>query len=146
MHIHRAVLFAGTLVLIGGCAAVFTPQTLSENFALTEGTTANHPAFIDGDMRTFGETEFPASEAANSGITGTPPSEAVVLLPEARSISKIVIHSEDIMGVDLLFESSSSGWLLHNKYDGLKGPSFTLKPRGIVSASGVKLRIRHATG
>ncbi len=147
MHVTRtAPMLTVALALLAGCAQIFTPQALSENFALTEGTTANHPAFIDGDMRTFGESEFPASDAANRGVTGTPPSEVVVLLPKARSISKIVVHSEDILGVDLLFETATSGWRLHNKYDGLKGPSFTLKPRGIVNASGVKLRIRHAVG
>lgn len=144
--LRTAPVFASAFVLLTGCAQVFAPQSLGENFALMEGTTANHPALIDGDMRTFGESEFPASEAANSGVTGTPPSEAVVLLPEQRSITKIVVYSDDIVGLDLLFESSSTGWQLHDKYDGLKGPSFTIKPNGIVSASGVKLRIRYAAG
>lgn len=147
MLMSRVGLAAGmALALSAGCAAVFAPQSLSENFTQMEGTTASHPALIDGDMRTFGESEFPASPAANSGVTGTPPSEAVVLLPEPRVISKIVVYSDDIKGLDLLFESASSGWLVHNKYDGVKGPSFTLKVKGIVHASGVKLRIRHAAG
>ncbi len=146
MLIHRtaAVLLVG-LALPSGCA-VFAPQPLGENFALMEGTRANHPGLIDGDLRTMGESEPPASEAANSSIVGTPPTEAVVLLPTERVITKIVVHSEEILSLDLLFESSSSGWVIHDKYDGLKGPSFVLKPRGLVSASGVKLRIRRGTG
>ena len=149
MQIHRTAPIAlVALVLLSGCSGVqkmFAPQP-SENFALLEGTRANHPGLFDGDLRISGASEPPADDSTRrSGLT-SPPTEAVVLLPAERTITKIVVHSDQIMSLDLLFETPTSGWMLHDRYDGLKGPKIVLKCRRLVSASGVKLRIRKGTG
>jgi|SaaInl4_135m_RNA_FD_contig_21_508617_length_1683_multi_7_in_0_out_0_1 hypothetical protein len=149
MRIHLTTPVAlAALILLSSCAAVttmFAPQT-SENFALLEGTRANHPGLIDGDLRISGASEPPNEESTRNARMTSPPTEAVVLLPVEKTITKIVVHSDQILSLDLLFETPTSGWVLHDRYDGLKGPRIVLKPRRLVSASGVKLRIRKGTG
>ena len=149
----RPTALTGYVLIIGlfiggltGCAAIFTPQEYGENLALMPGTEANHPAFIDGDLKTAGETTFPPTEGTREYRFGSPPTEAYVLFPEPVTISKVVLYSDDLKGIDLLIEDPAQGWELHNKYDGLKGPVITLKTKGLVRATGVKIRVRRAKG
>jgi hypothetical protein len=149
MAVHRlfAVLaFVLSLGVLAGCAQVFAPQVLSENYALGEGVESNHPAFIDGDHKTAGETTFPVSEGTPRFGVGSPPSEAYVLLPEARTVSKLVLYSDDLIGFDVLVEDPNQGWQFNNKFDGQKGPVITVPLRGMVRTTGVKIRVRRSAG
>ena len=130
-----------------GCAKVFAPQALSTNLALEPGVESNHPAFIDGDLKTDGETTFAVTgNQARRGGRATPPSEAVVLLPQPTSIIQITIHSDEIQGLDLYVEDPNQGSKFIDKWDNLQGPIINLRMKGIVYASGVTLRIRKGAG
>jgi hypothetical protein len=50
------------------------------------------------------------------------------------------------MALDRYFETASIGWVFNSRYSSLIGPKVVLNPKGFVSASGVKLRIREGTG
>ncbi|GIX06526.1 MAG: hypothetical protein KatS3mg115_0929 [Candidatus Poribacteria bacterium] len=140
-------LLGGLMVIAWmGCgqlaAQVFAPQDYGTNLTQLPGTESNHPAFIDGDLKTAGETTFPTSEGTADYNIASPPSEAVILFPEPVTVRVVRIHSQDIKGLDLLVEDPNQGWELVDKYDGLKGPVIELRPRGIVRGTGIKLRIR----
>ena len=136
----------GVLLTWLGCAALLAPSGPLENYGLLEGAEATHPAFIDGDLETMGETTFPSSEGTARLGQESPPTEAYVLLPEVMTINRIVIHSHALRGIDLLIEDPTQGWKLYDKYDGLSGPIVELKMKGIVRASGIKIRVRQSTG
>ncbi len=84
-------------VIIIGCAALFSEQEWSDNYALLEGTSATSPQMIDGNMNTIGESSFPAEATFGS----SPPSEVIITLPEKKVIRRIVIHSENIKTFDV---------------------------------------------
>ena len=66
-------------LLLFGCAALFAPQDLSENYALLPGVECDAPQAVDGNMNTI----------SNS-------TRIVISLPERRSIRRIVIHNTNI--------------------------------------------------
>lgn len=132
----------GTIALQSGCSPKMLMTSVpSVNLATLPGTQSNHPAFIDGDTKTSGQTTFP-DNPAGAYREITPPSEAYVLLPGVFTISKVVIHSEDLIGFDLYVEDPSQGMKLVGKYDGQTGPVIEAKMRGVTRASGVRIRIR----
>ena len=139
-------LFALVLAISAGCAQLFQPPGPMENYALLEGAEATHPAFIDGDPKTIGETAFPQSEGATRTGIESPPTEAYILLPDVFTINEIRIHSDSLKGIDLLVEDPTQGWKIYDKLDGLSGPVTVIKMKGIVRASGIKLRVRSSTG
>ena len=83
-------------VLFLGCAALFSVQEWSENYALMEGAQSTTPQAIDGNLNTIGEAIFPASVAAMS-----PASEVIITLPEKKSIRRIVVHTSNVMEFDI---------------------------------------------
>jgi hypothetical protein len=84
------VLLAVTFV---GCGLAGRPivakQIWSENYAMAKGVEATSPLMVDGDSSTFSETQIPTDTTAGS----TKLTEAVVKLPEPKSIRKIVVNS-----------------------------------------------------
>ncbi|MDE0483410.1 MAG: hypothetical protein OXI67_12590 [Candidatus Poribacteria bacterium] len=84
-------------VVMIGCAALFSEQEWSDNYALLEGTSATSPQMIDGNMNTIGESSFPVEATFGSN----PPSEVIITLPEKKVIRRIVIHSDNIKTFDI---------------------------------------------
>ena len=56
--------------VLSGCAALFSEQEWSENYALMEGTQSSSPQMIDGKLNTIGESTFPAG---SQGFIGSNP-------------------------------------------------------------------------
>lgn len=138
---RTTVAIAAALLLGTGCARIIGPPVPGENLALLPNTQASHPAFIDGNPKTAGETSFPESTDSRF-VDITPPSEAYVLLPDVYTISKVAIHTDEIVGFDLYVEDPTQGMKLVGKYDGQKGPIIEVPMKGITRASGVRLRVR----
>jgi hypothetical protein len=65
--------------LLLGCATLFVPQELSENYALLPGVECDAPEVVDGNINTI----------SNS-------SRIIISLPEKKSISRIIIHNTNI--------------------------------------------------
>ena len=95
-----------------GCGmfgAVVGTEEWSENYALMNGATATSPEMIDGNVKTSGQTSFP--EGADASMYGSsPPSEAIVTLPERMSIYRIVINSPDLQVFDVLSDKGDNDW------------------------------------
>ena len=69
-----------------------------------------------------------------------------VRLPRACSISKVVLHSSDVVDFDLFLEDGAQGMRLDSSYRNVKGPIFVAplrKPRPIY---GIRLKIVTARG
>ena len=129
--------------LTAGCAQLVGTTVLT-NHALVPGTESSHPALIDGSLKTSGESTF--DEAANANRIITPPSEAFVFLPKACTLTRVVIHSSEIVAFDLYAQGHDEEWRLLTSLEGQKGPTITVPIRGIVRTSGVRLRIRKTSG
>ncbi len=93
------------IVILSGCAALFSEQEWSENYALLEGTQATSPQMIDGKLNTIGETTFPAG--SQGFIGANPASQVVITLPEKKVIRRIVVHSDNLTEFDIFADKGS---------------------------------------
>jgi hypothetical protein len=96
-----------SILSIVGCAALFSKQEWSDNYALMEGVRATSPQMIDGNLRTIGETTFPEGSQAMFG--SSPASEAIITLPEKKMIRRIVIHSDNLKTFDIFADKGGTG-------------------------------------
>ena len=105
MHVITGLSIGLSLI---GCGilktAIGTNQSWSRNYARLQGTTATAPEMIDGDYRTTGKTTFPEGASAAMGISAF--SEAVIQLPEKKSIHRIVIHSDKLQQFDIMVNNA----------------------------------------
>ena len=92
-------------VILAGCAALFSEQEWSENYAVMEGVQATSPQMIDGKLNTIGETTFPAG--SQGFIGANPASQVVITLPEKKIIRRIVIHSDNLSEFDIYADKGS---------------------------------------
>jgi hypothetical protein len=93
------------LSAIVGCATLFSKQEWSENYTQLEGVRATNPAMIDGNVRTPGETVFPESVY----VASSPPSEAIITLPEKKLIRRMVVYSDNLKTFDVFADKGGIG-------------------------------------
>jgi hypothetical protein len=112
--IHRfyavcAVFVAATVVGCGSVGkSILAKQEWSENYAAAEGVEATSPLMIDGSLSTIGEMEAPMDAGGSTAL-----SEAVVKLPEKRSIRRIVLHTPNIESFSIYAAGEKEGeWKL----------------------------------
>ena len=98
-------LFCLVSVILAGCAALFSEQEWSENYALMEGVQSTSPQIIDGKLNTIGETTFPAG--SQGFIGANPASQVLITLPEKKIIRRIVIHSDNLSEFDIYADKGS---------------------------------------
>ena len=127
-----------------GCKALqvlATSQEWSENYTLMAGTTCNDPAMIDGNLETIGETKYleGASKQSVRGYMG--PSEGVVILPEPKSVNKLVIHSQNLQAFDLFALETNGNWKHVQEVKNMTERQLTLNLRIPVYTSGLKIRV-----
>ena len=92
-------------IIFAGCAALFSEQEWSENYALMEGVQATSPQMIDGKLNTIGETTFPAG--SQGFIGANPASQVVITLPEKKTIRRIIVHSDNLSEFDIYADKGS---------------------------------------
>ena len=92
-------------VILPGCAALFSEQEWSDNYALMEGVQATSPQMIDGKLNTIGETTFPAG--SQGFIGANPASQVVITLPEKKTIRRIIVHSDNLSEFDIYADKGS---------------------------------------
>lgn len=93
-----------------GCAgkSIMAKQAWSENYALAEGVEATSPLMIDGSLSTVGEMETPVDTGGATAL-----SEAVVKLPEKKSVRRIVLHTPNIKDLTVYAAGEGGGdWKL----------------------------------
>ena len=138
------VLIAAIIASSTGCASISVKQAWSSNFALTDGTTANDPAIIDGNVGTLGQSQY--VEATGDAIMGMEAqSEAVILLPEPKSIHRVVIHSPNLRAFDIWITDAQGRWEKIKEVQSNKKKIIDLRFSRTVYTAGVKVRVRRTS-
>lgn len=142
------ILICATAIL--GCSFLNTivkEQQWSENYALLEGVEANDPAFIDGDLGTIGESQFPDTSQRKGLVTGSdfPPSEAVIILPKTKHIYKVVIYTTNMQVFDIFARDESGGWEKIKTIKGNSDEKLSLKLSQVAVTDGIKIRVKRTS-
>ena len=132
------------LGLICFCSSCGLGQEWSENYALLPGVTASDPSLIDNNLETIGQSQ----RKKGSGSAGTDldiPSEAIIHLPEKKSIYRIVIHSTNLEEFEVHVFNSRGEWDKIYDQRSNKDPIIDIRLRKVATTSGVKLVVRRTT-
>ena len=137
----RASLLLGLMCLCYGCSL---SQQWSENYALLPGVTASDPAIIDGNSETIGQSQ--RKKGSGSVVTDLDiPSEAIVYLPEKKSLYRIVIHSTNLEEFELLAFNSRGEWDKIYDQRSNKNPIIDIRLNKAVTTTGIKLIVHRTT-
>jgi hypothetical protein len=111
------------LVCLIGCESplfksLVQEQEWSDNYSLMDGVRCTAPEMIDGDLNTSGKTLFPEKVYGKTVFGGFPSAEVDIILPERKSIRKIVIHSEELPSFKVLASTGEKdNWKLIKEFD-----------------------------
>jgi hypothetical protein len=122
-------------------AACVVGQQWSENYALLEGVRSNDPLIIDGNLTTVGESQRIRSSGSLE-IDIHLPSEAIILLPEKKTIFRVVIHSANLQEFQLMALNSQEEWDKIHDQRSSKEKVLDLRLRPAVTTNAVKLVVR----
>lgn len=137
---YIAVLF-GVMCLYYGCNLA---QKWSENYALLPGVTASDPAIIDGKPETIGQSQ--RKKRSGSLLTDLDiPSEAIIYLPEKKSVYRIVIHSTNLEAFELMAYNSRGEWDKIYDQRSNKEPTIDIRLKKVVTTTGIKLIVHRTT-
>ena len=140
-HKGHAFLLLGLMCLYYGCTL---GQNWSENYALLPGVTASDPAIIDGKPETIGQSQ--RKKGSGSVVTDLDiPSEAIVYLPEKRSVYRIVIHSTNLEEFELMAFNSRGEWDKIYDRRSNKDPIIDIRLNKVVTTTGIKLVVHRTT-
>lgn len=135
------LLVLGLMCLYSGCVI---GQQWSENYALQSGVTASDPTFIDGKPETIGQSE--RKQSSGSALTDINiPSEAIIHLPEKRSIYRIVIHSTNLEEFEVQAFNSLGEWQKIYDRRTNKDRVIDIRLNKVVTTTGIKLLVRRTT-
>ena len=134
-------LLLGLMCLYYGCNLA---QQWSENYALLPGVTASDPAIIDGKPETIGQSQ--RKKGSGSTLTDLDiPSEAIIYLPEKKSVYRIVIHSTNLEEFEVMAYNSRGEW--DKIYDRRSNKDLIIDIRlnKVVTTTGIKLIVHRTT-
>ena len=131
----------GLMCLCSGCVL---SQEWSENYALQPGTAASDPSFIDGNMETVGQSQRKKSNV-RQGVALDIPSEALVHLPEKRSIYRIVIHSSNLLEFEVQALNSLGEWEKIYDQRTNKDRVIDIRLKKVVTTASIKVLVRQTT-
>lgn len=145
-NIALILYFVFISVIFVGCQSeffqkVFQEQEWSENYALADGVRCTSPEMIDGDVNTTGKAAFPERVHGRTIYGAFPSAETEVILPEKKSIRKIVIRSEALKSFSILASIGGKGdWKLIKEFD--KNMEKTVVIRTSIVTDKIKIRAR----
>ena len=135
------LLLFGLTCLYSGCSL---GQQWSENYTLQSGVTASDPALIDGKPETVGQSQ--RKKGSGNALTDLDiPSEAIIHLPEKRSIYRIVIHSTNLEEFELQAFDSLGEWQKIYDRRTNKDRVIDIRLNKVVTTTGIKLLVRGTT-
>ena len=142
-NIHRIYtsLLLGLMCLCYGCVI---GQKWTQNYTLLPGVTANDPALIDNDLETVGQSQ--RKKGSGSPITDLEiPSEAIIHLPEKKSVYRIIIHATNLEEFEVQAFNSRGEW--DKIYDRRKNKERVIDIRlsKVVTTAGIKVVVRRTT-
>ena len=150
--ITQLTVVVSLVVMVLGCKALqnfSAGQEWSSNYSLMEGTQANDPAIIDGDLKTIGQTQYVESSMSGEDnyirtmATYAAPSEAVVILPEPKAIHRVVIYSANVIQMlDIWITVSNGKWEKVKEVKSNKENKIDIRLTRTIHTSGVRARIR----
>ena len=135
------VLLLGLMCLCYGCSL---GQQWSENYALLPGVTASDPSFIDGKPETIGESQRKKG-SGNIVADLDIPSEAIVHLPEKKSLYRIVIHSTNLEEFELMAFNTRGEWDKIYDQRSNKESIIDIRLNKAVTTTGIKLIVHRTT-
>ena len=135
------LLLFGLTCLYSGCSL---GQQWSENYAIQPGVTASDPALIDGKPETVGQSQRKKSAAIQTADLNVP-SEAIIHLPEKRSIYRIVIHSTNLEDFEVQAFDSLGEWEKIYDQRTNKDRIIDIRLNKVVTTTGIKLLVRRTT-
>jgi hypothetical protein len=100
---------AATLILVSSSGRVTARQTQSINYALAEGVSPNDPAIIDSNVGAIGQSKY-VEVTGDAIMIFESQSACVILLPARKPIHRVVIHSPNLLAVDI--------WITNAQGDG----------------------------
>ena len=134
-------LLLGLMCLYYGCNLA---QKWSENYALLPGVTASDPAIIDGKPETIGQSQ--RKKGSGSVVTDLDiPSEAIVYLPEKKSVYRIVIHSTNLEEFEVMAYNSRGEWDKIYDQRSNKDTIIDIRLNKVVMTTGIKLIVHQTT-
>ena len=137
----HAALLIGMLYLCSGCNL---SQQWSENYVLLPGVTASDPALIDGKPETIGQSQ--RKKGSGSALTDLDiPSEAIVYLPEKRSLYRIVIQSSNLKAFEVMAFNSRGTWDKIYDQRQNKDRIIDIRLNKVVTTTGIKLVVHRTT-
>ena len=137
---HVFLLF-GLMGLYYGCNLA---QQWSENYALLPGVTASDPAIIDGKPETIGQSQ--RKKGSGSVVTDLDiPSEAIIYLPEKKSLYRIVVHSTNLEEFEVMAYNSRGEWDKIYDQRSNKDPIIDIRLNKVVMTTGIKLVVHRTT-
>ncbi len=142
-NIHKIFtsLLFGLMCLCYGCVI---GQKWTQNYTLLPGVTANDPALIDNDLETIGQSQ--RKKGSGSPITDLEiPSEAIIHLPEKKSVYRIIIHATNLEEFEVQAFNSRGEW--DKIYDRRKNTERIIDIRlsKVVTTAGIKVVVRRTT-
>jgi len=131
----------GLMCLCYGCVL---GQEWSENYALQPGVSASDPSFIDGNMETVGQSQRKKSNAIQAATLDVP-SEALVHLPEKRSIYRIVIYSSNLLEFEVQALNSLGAWEKIYDRRTTKDRVIDIRLNKVATTASIKILVRQTT-
>jgi hypothetical protein len=119
-------------------------QKWTQNYTLLPGVTASDPALIDNDLETVGQSQ--RKKGSGSPITDLEiPSEAIIHLPEKKSVYRIIIHATNLEEFEVQAFNSRGEW--DKIYDRRKNKERVIDIRlsKVVTTAGIKVVVRRTT-
>lgn len=132
------------LVLMCLCYGCSLGQEWSKNYALLPGVTASDPSFIDGKPETIGESQRKKG-SGSAEIDLDIPSEAIVYLPEKKSLYRIVIHSTNLEEFELMAFNTRGEWDKIYDQRSNKERVIDIRLNKGVTTTGIKLIVHRTT-
>ena len=125
-----------------GCG-ILAKQEWSENYASIEGVRATNARMIDGNIRTYGETAF--REGAQDAFGPAPTSQAVVMLPERKTIRRVVIHSDNLKKFNVYADKGSDDWQIIKEVNNVASNPIELSVNAPFPTDKIRIRVLGTT-
>lgn len=148
LHFTAALFFVMSIIVSSsGCAGfqgMSAKQNWSTNYSLVEGAESNDPAIIDGHVGTLGQSQY--VESTGDAIMGmAAQSESIIMLPEPKSIHRVVIHSPNLRAFDIWTTDTQGRWEKIKEVESNKKKVIDIRLNRTVYTSGVKVRVRRTS-
>jgi hypothetical protein len=135
---YFAVLSLFALVFITACVI---GQKWSENYALMDGARSNDPQIIDGNLNTYGVSQI-LRTSGSFLLDVHLPTEAIVLLPEQKTLFRVEIYSSNLQEFQLMARNSKGGWDQIHEQKSSRESVLDIRLNPSVTTNAIKLVVR----